>query len=151
MTNNRMLSILCIVSMTATCLNLLGKEALAKDFSRTCRLEKLVDGRFLDAVCRDSRGVFQKTSLAIDFKIGNRNGRLVRQPKELRIRSGYLSSCKNVGLSGNSLQADCRTAKGDFRAASIDLNTILRNNGGSLEFDRILAVDPRTGRLGFDL
>ena len=129
MTNNRISSILCIVSMTVTCLNLLAKEALAGDFARSCGELKLTDGRFLSASCKDRGANFRNTSLDLNNGIGNQDGRL-------RTSKGYVSTCKNIGLNGNSLQADCRTYGGDWRSTNFDLNSVIGNQDGNLRFDR---------------
>ena len=129
MPNKRILSILCIVSMTVTCLNLLGKEALAGDFSRSCGDLKLTDGRVLSATCKDRSANLRNTALDLNNRIGNQNGRLTTG-------GGYVGTCKNIGLNGNSLQADCRTYKGDWRSTNFDLNRAISNNDGNLTFDR---------------
>ena len=115
--------------MTVTCLNLLAKEALAGDFARSCGDLKLTDGRFLSASCKDRSANYRNTSLDLNNRIGNQDGRLTT-------RGGYVSTCKNIGLNGNFLQADCRTYKGDWRSTNFDLNSDISNNDGNLTFDR---------------
>jgi len=126
--NNKTLSILCFVSMTVACLNPLGKEALAGNFSRSCG-DIALNGTTLSATCKDRSANPRRTSLDLNRRIGNRDGRLT-------ISGGYASTCKNVGLSGVSLQGDCKTFNGDFRSTSLDLNRVITNNDGNLTFDR---------------
>ena len=114
--------------MTVTCLNLLGKEALAGDFSGSCKDLKLTDGHVLSATCKDRGANFRNTSLDLNNGIGNKDGRLTT-------RGGYVSTCKNIGLNGNSLQADCRTYKGYWRSTNFDLNSIIINQDGNLRFN----------------
>ena len=128
MTNKRILSILCIVSMTVTCLNLLGKEALAGDFSGSCKDLKLTDGHVLSATCKDRGANFRNTSLDLNSGIGNKDGHLITT-------GGYAGTCKNIGLNGNSLRADCKTYKGDWRSTNLDLNRVISNQDGNLAFD----------------
>ena len=129
MTNNKALSVLCFVSMAVACLNPLGKEALAGNFSRSCQITGLAEGRILTANCKDRSANFRQTSLDLNRRIGNKDGNLT-------ISGGYTGTCKNIGLNGSSLRADCKTYNGDWRATGLDLNRVITNNDGNLTFDR---------------
>lgn len=128
MINNRTLSILCIVSMTVVCLNPLGKQALAGNFSHSCG-DIGLDCTTLSATCKDRSANPRKTSLDLNRRIGNRDGNLT-------ISGGFANTCKNIGLSGVSLQGDCKTFNGDFRSTRLNLNGVISNNDGNLTFDR---------------
>ena len=114
MTNNRTLSILCVVSMTVVCFNLLGKEALGGDFSRSCGGTVLEDGHILKSTCKDRSANSRETSLDLNSVIGNVDGNLVAGS------SGYLKTCKNITLNGDLLQADCLTYNKDWRFTRFD-------------------------------
>jgi CVNH domain len=126
MTNNRTLSTLCVVSMTVACFNLLGKEALAGDFSKSCDGTVLENGHILRSNCKDRSANSRETSLDLNSVIGNGDGHL--SPGS----SGYLKTCKNIRLNGNSLQADCLTYNRDWRSTSLNLDNNIFNSDGQL-------------------
>ena len=128
MINKRTLSLLGFVSMTVVFLNPLGKPALAGNFSRSCGNITL-NNTILSADCKDRSANFRRTSLDLNSRIGNRDGRLT-------ISGSYASTCRNIGLSGVTLRGDCRTFNGDWRSTSLDLNEVISNNDGNLTFDR---------------
>lgn len=128
MTNYRTLSILCFVSMTVACLNPLGKEALAGNFSYSC-VDIVLNGTNLSATCNDRSANPRRTSLDLNRRIANRDG-------YLRIGGDFASTCKNIGLTGIVLQGNCKTFKGDYRFTRLNLNGVISNNDGNLTFDR---------------
>ena len=125
---HKKLTALAVVSMTVACFNPLGKQALAGNFSHSCR-DFALNGTTLSATCKDRSANFRQTSLDLNRRVGNRNGNLT-------ISGNYASTCKNVGLSGVSLHGDCRTFNGDFRSTSLNLDGVITNNDGNLTFDR---------------
>ena len=118
------------VTLAAACLNPLGKEALAGGFSRSCGNIVLREGKILSAICKDRNANYRKTSLDLNERIGNKNGRLI-------ISRNYIASCKNIGLGGGfSLRADCKTYNKDWRSTSLNLDGVITNEDGNLRFDR---------------
>ena len=68
--------------------------------------------------------------------IGDRPWEKLCDLLNLTISGGFANTCKNIGLSGVSLQGDCKTFNGDFRFTRLNLNGVISNNDGNLTFDR---------------
>jgi hypothetical protein len=118
------------VTVAVACLNPLGKEALAGNFSRSCSNIVLRQDRILTAICKDRNANYRRTSLDLNRRIGNKNGYLTTG-------SDYIKTCQNIGWGrGVSLRADCRTYNGDWRYSTLNLDNIISNNDGNLTFDR---------------
>ncbi|OKH44137.1 hypothetical protein NIES2101_28900 [Calothrix sp. HK-06] len=133
MTSNKTLSVLLFVSMTFTSLSFLGKEALAGDFGRTCgelNMSSTGNGIILSASCRDRGGQWRPSLLNLSNGIGNADGRLV--PKS----GAFEKSCRILGLSGTTLQAQCQQSVGGLLTPTdINLNDFISNEDGRLKFD----------------
>lgn len=129
MKNNKTLSALFFALITIPCLNPLGQEALAGNFSRSCSNIVLERGQILRANCKDRDANYRRTALDLNRGIQNRNG-------YLQAGEGYVRTCTNIGWSGGvNLRADCRTYNGDWRYSELDLDSIISNIDGNLIFD----------------
>ena len=98
-------------------------------YQQTCRNVQQ-NGGWLSASCRDVRGRWVNSSLALDQcsrgGIVNNNGRLAcgrggggsmgRRPPS----GSYMESCRNANMSGGFLQATCLSVNGRWNNSSID-------------------------------
>ena len=101
-------------------------------YLETCRNVQQ-NGGWLQASCRDVRGRWVNSSLALDncprgAGIVNNNGRLVcgrggggpgpgmRRPPP----GSYMETCRNASMSGGLLQANCRSVNGRWMNTAID-------------------------------
>jgi hypothetical protein len=99
-------------------------------YQRTCPEASVYRGR-LTAVCQRRDGQFQQSTLAdVDRCVGdiaNTGGRLRCNygpgrpggPAQPLPGGSYQQSCSNIGLSGNTLVATCRTMKGRMQRTSL--------------------------------
>ena len=83
----------------------------------------------MNANCIDRSANSRRTSLDLNSRIGNKDGHFT-------ISGGYNSTCKNIRLSGVSLEGDCRTYNGDWISSSFNLDKVISNNDGNMTFDR---------------
>ncbi|MBD2778933.1 CVNH domain-containing protein [Iningainema tapete] len=86
-----------------------------------------VSGATLTAQCRRINGTFNNTSILIRG-IYNDNG-VLRYTSNATAASSYQSSCRNIGVSGATLTAQCRRINGTFNNTSILIRGIYNDNG----------------------
>ncbi|KAI6123753.1 Cyanovirin-N [Pisolithus thermaeus] len=91
----------------------------AGDFAASCFNYYLENTEFF-ATCRTDAGSDQSTSIDLNQCVSNNNGAL-----QCSSSNGYYSdSCSSCGLSGTSLDCQCRTDSGSTDSASVNLSTL---------------------------
>jgi hypothetical protein len=108
------------------------------DFQQSCSGDAL-SGNILTSSCVESAEVKKSTQIDLNEKITNDNGKLtyISDPKSPGDFSG---SCKNLGLNANNfsktamLTADCRRKDGTYLKSEVNLNDLITNNHGSLQW-----------------
>jgi hypothetical protein len=108
------------------------------DFQQSCSGDAL-SGSKLTSSCVASPEVNKSTQIDLNEKITNDNGKLtyISDPKSPGDFSG---SCKNFGLNATNfsktamLTADCRRKDGTYLKSEVNLNDLITNNHGSLQW-----------------
>ncbi|KAH8705483.1 hypothetical protein BGW36DRAFT_422038 [Talaromyces proteolyticus] len=77
--------------------------------------------------CGNGKGGYDDSTINLNTCIANVGGNLV-----FTKNGDYGSSCSGSTVSGTTLTANCGNGKGGYVSGSIDLNSILCNQGGNL-------------------
>ena len=120
-------------------------------YAETCRNAVARDGRLI-AECRSASGRWVPTSLAYldcEGDILNDNGRLACEgvmpvrPQPVAVPAGsYQQTCRNPGIAGDYLTAECQDAAGGYQPTSIPYRQCrgdIANTGGQLACDGVSA------------
>lgn len=99
------------------------------NFSATCKGIKL-SGTKLSGQCKNKKGKYVKTTLALNTCVGNNNGKLVAHS------TNYHKSSKACKVAKNVLNCQSKNRKGKFLKASLSLNTFISNINGVLKCDK---------------
>ncbi|KAK6530782.1 hypothetical protein TWF281_007618 [Arthrobotrys megalospora] len=100
----------------------------AGGFASSCQ-NIFLGGTWVNALCKNSAGVYVSTGKDINAEVGNGNGLLIRHS------SGYSNSCKDCTLSTAGLfRCSCKRIN-TWVSASINLNNFLSNQNGALAWD----------------
>ncbi|KAF8933431.1 hypothetical protein BGZ58_006359 [Dissophora ornata] len=104
------------------------------DFSISSRDIQLADGYSLIASCQDLDGGWVNSHIDLDAFIGSNDGHFEWG------HSGFSYSAKDVALcfayDGRTwIQADLRTADGQFRQDSVCLDDKISNENGQLQYN----------------
>ncbi|NMG09192.1 CVNH domain-containing protein [Brasilonema sp. UFV-L1] len=88
-----------------------------------------VSGATLTAQCRRTDGTFNNNTSILIRGIYNDNG-VLRYTSNATAASSYAASCRNIGVSGATLTAECRRTDGTFNNnTSILIRGIYNDNG----------------------
>jgi hypothetical protein len=115
------------------------------DFQQSCGGDAL-SGSKLTSSCVESSEVKKSTQIDLNEKITNDNGKLtyISNPKS---PGNFSGSCKNLRLNATSLSktatlaADCKEKNGSYLNSQMNLNDIITNNHGSLQWGRPGSAD----------
>src|SRR6516164_1985261 len=115
------------------------------DFQQSCSGDAL-SGSKLTSSCVASPEVKKSTQIDLSEKITNDNGKLtyISNPKS---PGNFSGSCKNLRLNATSLSktatlaADCKEKNGSYLNSQMNLNDIITNNHGSLQWGRPGSAD----------
>jgi len=118
------LTTISLILISLISLNLAARTG--GDFSKTCKKTKLA-GSTLSSECKKINGQWMTTSVDLGSCITNDNGALKARP------SGYQNSSRKCRIhNANTLTCESKNIKGQWKQASINLNTLIGNKNGSL-------------------
>jgi hypothetical protein len=125
------------------------------DFQQSCGGDAL-SGSKLTSSCVQSPEVKKSTQIDLNEKITNDNGKLtyISNPKS---PGNFSGSCKNLRLNATSLSktatlaADCKGKNGSYLNSQVNLNDVITNNHGSLQWGRPGSADFQQSCSGDDL
>ena len=108
------------------------------DFQQSCSGDAL-SGSKLSSSCVESAEVKKSTQIDLNEKITNDNGKLtyISNPKS---PGNFSGSCKNLHLNATNfsktatLTADCKRQDGTYLNSQVNLNDVITNNHGSLQW-----------------
>src|SRR5215469_13965648 len=108
------------------------------DFQQSCSGDAL-SGSKLSSSCVESGEVRKSTQIDLNEKITNENGKLtyISNPKS---PGNFSGSCKNLHLNATNfskiatLAADCKRQDGTYLNSQVNLNDVITNNHGSLQW-----------------
>src|SRR6516162_1438148 len=108
------------------------------DFQQSCSGDAL-SGSKLTSACVESAEVKKSTQIDLNEKITNENGKLtyISNPKS---PGNFSGSCKNLHLNATNfsktatLTADCKRQDGTYLNSQVNLNDVITNNHGSLQW-----------------
>jgi hypothetical protein len=108
------------------------------DFQQSCSGDVLSGSKFTSS-CIESAEVKKSTQIDLNEKITNNNGKLkyISDPKS---PGNFSGSCKDLRLNATNfsktatLTADCKTEKGAYVSSEVNLNDLITNNHGSLQW-----------------
>ncbi|KAJ7243538.1 Cyanovirin-N [Mycena rebaudengoi] len=86
-----------------------------------------LEGTILKAKCQDGKGNDIDSSLNLDTVLGNVNGTFSTDVQS------FSATGANYGLNGHTLYARLIKMNNEWHDASIDLDKVIKNNGGKLE------------------
>ena len=102
------------------------RSMVSQNFKASCSKIEFVAPKTLTSNCKNHQQVEAPTKIDLDSCFMNNNGKLAKG-------GAFSKTCSNCTFSGTTLTCKCLDTNKKTQLTTIDVNTVVNNNGGKLE------------------